>query len=59
MNTEANNPNIKVEPFYATIREVTKITAIGKSKIATLEKNGQFPKRISINYSGQVLLESN
>lgn len=40
-----------VEPFYLTIREVSQMTSLGKSSIYRLEKQGQFPKRLTLNKS--------
>ncbi len=41
----------KVEPFYLTLKEVTSMTALGKSSIYRLEQQGQFPNRLTLNKS--------
>ena len=40
-----------VEPFYLTIKEVSQMTSLGRSSIYRLEKQGQFPKRLTLNKS--------
>ncbi|NRA20724.1 MAG: AlpA family phage regulatory protein [Oceanospirillaceae bacterium] len=40
-----------LDPFYLTIKEVSQITSLGKSSIYRLEKQGQFPKRLTLNKS--------
>lgn len=39
----------KVEPFYLTLKGVCEMTSLGKSSISRMEKQGQFPKRITLN----------
>lgn len=41
----------KLEPFYLTLKQVSGMTALGKSSIYRMEQNGQFPKRLTLNKS--------
>ncbi len=47
-----------VKPFYLTIKEVSNMTALGKSSIYRMEQKRRFPKRLTINKSRVVWLYS-